>query len=364
MARMWLSCGLFGRSAKTNVKDDMSNQNYGPDNRPQGPQQPGQGGQPASQNPGAQPSSPNQGGEQPTSQYPTSQQPTSQYPGAQPWNGQQGQGASASQQSFPGSQPSGQGSQYPGSQPGNQNFQGGYGPQGAGQNYGGQTPPPGGPNPPTAGGKGGPGKWIAIGAVVLIVAIIAIFAFTRLGGNNDKPTGPSSDIGSASAPATSGDVPSAPASGGTQMDELEVGQCLQFVEVPGATPEADGSISVTHQVVDCNLAGEFKLIVASVDRGDVECATDYVNYYQTGYLGSDYATLSLCLAPVLDVGVCYVPDNIKEWIPVPCTDPEADFKVESEVPGTDASSCSYPDVAFILPDPEPAKVYCITDPTA
>ena len=210
------------------------------------------------------------------------------------------------------------------------------------------------------------GKWIAIAAVVLIVAIVAVWAFTQRGGSGSaQPTTPVTvDTAGTAAPTNPITVPSAPATGSTEMDELVVGQCLQFVEIEGATPEADGSIAVTHQVVDCNIVGQFKLVVASVTNGPVECATDYVRYYQSGYLGSDFTNLSVCLAPVLDVGVCYMPDNIKEWVEVPCTDPSANFKVESELPGTDASTCSFPDAAFILPDPAPARVYCVTDPLA
>ena len=376
----------------------MSNQNYGSDDQSRGPQQSGQGNwPPSSPYPGSQqpqqpqqpPPLPNRGGPQPSSPYPGNPQWTGSSPGpyqsgqqpaAYPSSGQYVAG-SGSQYPSGAQYPSGSAGQYPsgsaGQYPSGPGGQYPSGPAQPGYGYGQQPPvggqpgygaggPPGGPNPPAPpSGKGGMGKWIAIAAVVLIVVIVAVWAFTqRGGGGSGQPTTPVTTAGTAapSNPATS--VPSAPATGSTEMDELVVGQCLQLVEVEGATPEADGSIAVTHQVVDCNLVGQFKLVVASVTNGPAECATDYVRYYQSGYLGSDFTNLSVCLAPVLDVGVCYMPDNIKEWVEVPCTDPSANFKVESELPGTDASTCSFPDAAFILPDPEPARVYCVTDPLA
>lgn len=191
------------------------------------------------------------------------------------------------------------------------------------------------------------GKWIAIGAAVLIVAVIAVWALTQRG--SDSP-----------AETETATVPSAPATGGTNMKDLEVGQCLQFVEVPGATPDASGSIDVTHKVVDCNLAGQFKHQVVSVTRGAAECsAADYTKYYQTGIAQQ----LTICVAPIFEVGACYDTDPITDWRNVPCT-ADAYFKIISELPGVDKAACAYPDESFSLPDPAPGKVYCIGDPAA
>ncbi len=324
----------------------MSNQDYGPEGWSPGPQDPGQGYPPPehpanAQGPqppplpkrsAAQPYSP-QG--YPDSGYQSAQQPSVQYP-----HGQTGQ------------YPYGQAGQYP---PGQANPSNYYNyaqqPQAGGQpGFGAAGPMP--PLPPA--NKGGKGKWIAIGAVVLIVVVIAAWAIIQ----RMKPSAPES-------PVTIPGVPSAPATGSTDMDELEVGQCIQLAEVPGSTPDASGDISVTHQVVDCKLAGQFKLKVATVTNGPSECELDYVKYYQSGYLGSQFTSLSICLAPVLDVGVCYVPAAIEGyWTPIDCTDPDADFKVHSEVSGTDVWSCDYPDYSFLLPVPEPGKVYCIVEPLA
>lgn len=297
----------------------MSNQNFGP----------------AGQQP---PPLPNQG----------NTQPVSQYPGAAA-----GQGTSAGYGQAGGPQPAGP--QPAGPQP--------TGPQpGYGQPGYGQQPPqgPGGPvppAPPTGGGKGGAGKWIAIAALVVILAVVAAWALTQRDGSSG---------GTETSSTSSAAQPSAPATGGTNMRELEVGQCMQFVAVPGATPEADGSISVSHKVVDCALAGQFKYMVADVANGPLQCPSDqdYVSYYQQSNFGTA-SKLTVCLAPVFDVGACYASDPLQDWRPVSCTSTvdEPLFKIESEIPGTDPAACTDTRAEpFVLPLPEPAKVYCLTSP--
>lgn len=326
----------------------MSNQNYGPDGQPTGAPQ---GQQP--------PPLPNRGGSGYSSQYPGSAGWSAQNTGARPPGQADGQSGYPSSGPYPAEA----GGQYASGPSGQPNF-GGYGqqPPGSGQPYYGAGGPPGGQFPPAPpAGKGGKGKWIAIGAILLILAIAAAWALTRLNGDPTSPVSVETQ-GGASAPT----VPSAPATGGTQIDELEVGQCIQFVEVPGATPNADGSISSSHQVVDCHLAGQFKWQVATVTNGPSECPTsDYMRYYQTGYLGSQFTNLSICVSPVFDIGVCYSDDPVTgDWVEAACTDPNAYFKIENELTGTDASACSLPDYAMSLPDPAPGKVYCLVDALA
>lgn len=248
-------------------------------------------------------------------------------------------------------------------------------PSAATPQFGGQPPyqgggmPPGGPPPGSSSGKGGMGKWIAIAAVAVAAILALVFILTRPGEQTtDDPTTSAPEQTTSTAeqtttqPTAASTGPSAPSTGGTDFDKLAVGECLQFIEIPDATPGED-SIEVAHQVVDCNLAGQFKLEVTSIVDGTAECPNgDYVRYFQENYFGSGDAT-TVCLAPVLDVDVCYIYDDIEEWIPVDCSDPEAYFKIEKEIAdSTDATSCTYPDDAFVLPEPAPGRVYCITNP--
>lgn len=214
------------------------------------------------------------------------------------------------------------------------------------------------------------GKWIAIAAVAVAAILALVFLVTRpgdqpsTGQTTDAPTGQTSAEQSTDAPTSESSGPSAPSTGGTDFEKLAIGECLQFIEIPDATP-GDDSIEVAHQVVDCNLAGQFKLEVTSIHDGEAACPNDdYVRYFQENYFGTGHET-TVCLAPVLDVGVCYVYDAIEEWIPVECSDPEAYFKIEQEITDSaDAASCSYPEDAFVLPEPAPGHVYCITNPTS
>lgn len=346
----------------------MSNQNYGPY--------------------GPQPGQPQGPGSQPSPQYNPSGQPGY---GAQPGqSGQPGYGAQPSYGAQPGqlgygAQPGSSGPDY-GSQPGysaQPNYGGGqpgpnYGGQpnyGGGQpgqpNYGGQgyggggTPPPA---PPRKGG--GMGKYIAIGAVILALIAVAIFALTQRNNNGGGTGGTTTTAGpqttaggpdnTTSAPSTAVAPPTAPGGGGTEFDQLAVGDCMQFTETADTNTNASGSITVGHIVVDCNLAGQFKLVVTSKHPGDYDCPVDYVEYWQSSSFGTG-ARDTLCLAPVLEPTHCYVYDALYEWIDVPC-DSAAEIMVESELSGTDPAACSNPSWEhFILPEPAPGKVYCLVD---
>lgn len=363
----------------------MSNQNPGPAGSQypgsQPPPLPGQGAQPpypgAPQQPGAQPPPlPGQGAQPPVSPGSPYGQPTPPAAGAY-GSGYPGSAAQPAAQPSPGY--GGQPSPSYGGQPSpNYGAQPGYGAQAPQGGYPGQSPyaggnPPGGPTPPAppaGGGKGGMGKWIAIGALALVVILAAIYAISQRGGESDPPpttettyVEPTATGDQTTEPPTEPTTtqPTNPSTGSTEIDALTVGECMQFIEVPGATPDPiDGSISVTHETVDCTLTGQFKLQVVSVTEGDMVCPNDdYVEYFQESTFGTGNL-LTLCLAPVLEVNHCYLFDNIKEWIDVPCDNPDSYFMVESELPGTtDASTCSYPDSAFILPEPAPGKVYCV-----
>lgn len=344
----------------------MSNQNYGPPGPDQQPPPlpnqsgpgPGESQYPGSQPPGQQP--PPLPGQQPG--------PGSQYPGAQPAAyGQQtpssapyGGGQPGQPYGAAGSTPQ-PGQPYGGGQPGQP-----YGgqPGQPGQPYGGGQPPQGPPAKP----KSAMGKLIPFVAIGVVLLLVAGWFISQRGGDTGQPSGglttavaaPSTDSG---GPTTEPARPSAPSTGGSDIKALEVGQCIQFVPVPGATPDADGSIDISHQVVDCNLAGQFKMQVATVTQGPATCPTyDYVRYYQEGLFGA-YDQLTICVAPVFEIGVCYALDaETEDYMNASCTDPESLFQVITEVPGTDPSTCEYPEHYFDLPEPAPGKIYCLGPP--
>lgn len=210
---------------------------------------------------------------------------------------------------------------------------------------------------PPGGKAGGPGKFIAIGAIVLVVVLVAVFAFLqrdKLAGGIGKPSSTSSQTGGSTRP-------SAPATGGSDITELKQGDCVQFVEIPGAQTTGD-QINVSHKVVDCNLAGQFKLQVASVHDGNADCSKYMVSYFQDSRIGS-MRKLTLCLAPVLEIGRCYASDAVYEFVDVACTDPNAEFMVEKELQGTDTSQCTDEPPHMVLGEPAPGKVYCLLPPT-
>lgn len=213
--------------------------------------------------------------------------------------------------------------------------------------------------------RGNAWKWLALAIAVVVVFFVAFYAITRgLIGSDPAPTNnsPVSVQAPGGSPSPMVSQPNAPATGGTDINQLQVGQCLQLFEMPGATPNAD-SIDVEHEVVDCNLAGQFKLEVGSIHEQTAECPTDYVRYYQENTFG-DGDRVTVCLAPVFDPGVCYSYDPIKEWVPVECADAGAEFVVEKELPDTtDPAACAAVDGAFVLPEPAPGRVYCIAPPT-
>lgn len=196
----------------------------------------------------------------------------------------------------------------------------------------------------------------------LVLGAAALLALTGCGGD-----GAGTSTESTAAPETTmaetteeTSVPSAPATGGTAFDALEIGQCVQFSEVPGSTPNASGAIDVTHTVVDCNLVGEFKYQVATSHSTAEECpSTDYVQYYQEGLFGNQGATY--CMAPVFEVGTCYGQDPINDYAPIDCNAPEQSLLISSEVEGTDTASCPdpAPEANFVLPEPAPGRVYCL-----
>ncbi len=298
----------------------------------------------------------------PGQSYPPAGQPGY---GAQP--GQPGYGAQPGQPGY-GAQP---GQPGYGAQPGQAGYgsgpettfrppgQPGYGtPPGYGASSGGMGAPPGGGMGTPPGGKaGGPGKFIAIGAIVLVVVLVAVFAFLqrdKLAGGIGKPSSTSSQTGGSTRP-------SAPATGGSDITELKQGDCVQFVEIPGAQTTGD-QINVSHKVVDCNLAGQFKLQVASVHDGNADCSKYMVSYFQDSRIGS-MRKLTLCLAPVLEIGRCYASDAVYEFVDVVCTDPNADFMVEKELQGTDTSQCTDEPPHMVLGEPAPGKVYCLLPPT-
>lgn len=135
-----------------------------------------------------------------------------------------------------------------------------------------------------------------------------------------------------------------------EFESLEVGQCIQFIE----SADSDDGTTVGYRVVDCAKAGEFKLQITSVNP-TAGCANDeYVEY------GSE--THRVCVAPVLEVGSCYAPDDVAEWIDAPCDSDEVYFKVEKELSGTDTAECTDADGHFVLPEPAPGKVYCTVAP--
>ena len=191
--------------------------------------------------------------------------------------------------------------------------------------------------------------------VVLVVAIAAGWALLGSGvlSPGVAPAG--------SSPSTIG--PPAPVAAGSDIDELQVGQCLQFVVVADVTPDpVDGAVPMRHRVVDCSLTGGFLMIVASLAEGPAICpGADLVQYFQRGTLGE--AVRTVCLAPVFEVGACYAPAGVLEWAPVACTDPAAHFRVLSDVPGTgDVAACPDPENVFVLPGPPPGRVYCLVAP--
>lgn len=209
---------------------------------------------------------------------------------------------------------------------------------------------------PARSGTGGLGKWVVIGVVALMVGLVVVWALNR-------PEGGSAGTAATATPtANAGDLhseqPDGQSTGGVAIDALGVGQCIQLVAIEGAGHNPDDqAIPVTHQVVDCGLAGEFKLVVASSTVGEATCPNeDYVRYRQTG---TDGTRLTLCLAPAFEVNRCYASDPLKEWIDTPCDDPVAFFRIEAEHTPADPGLCPSAEGAFVLPEPDPGRVYCI-----
>lgn len=198
---------------------------------------------------------------------------------------------------------------------------------------------------------------VALGAAALLV-------LAACGGGSEPTqttttTDPGSQTTAASSVPSAPSEPSAPATGGTDFDELMVGECLQFLEVPGATPDAAGNISVTHEVVDCNLAGQFKHLVTHSFDGPANCPNeDYTTYFQEGFLGGQ--SKSFCLAPVFEAGASYAQEPINDFVAVDAANPDKVFTIESVLEGVDPAGCVDQTYApFILPEPAPGKVYCL-----
>ena len=199
---------------------------------------------------------------------------------------------------------------------------------------------------------------IALGAAAMLV-------LAGCGGGGSEPTeAPTTEPAATdvtTAETSEPAPPSAPATGGTDFDALEVGECLQFLEVPGATPDASGNIEVTHEVVDCNLAGQVKHLVTHSFDGPATCPNDdYTTYFQEGFLGNP--SKSFCLAPVFEAGVSYGSDPINDYAPIDPADPNKYFTVESIIQGTDTTACPNQDWEhFSFPEPAPGTIYCLTD---
>lgn len=224
------------------------------------------------------------------------------------------------------------------------------------------------PRPASAGaglgtsGKAGLVRWLVIFAAALAVVLAVVWALNRIGGS--APGVVASPSGTPQSPGVgepSVESPSALAPNG--MDTLQVGQCIRFVAVPGAAADpVDGSVPVTHELADCQLAEQFKLIVASVTRGGTSCPTaDYVKYYQPDASGSGNR-LTVCLAPVFELGRCYAPNGIEEWVDTPCADPASYFQIDNVLNGSDPAGCTVPENSLIFPEPEPGRVYCLMAP--
>lgn len=138
---------------------------------------------------------------------------------------------------------------------------------------------------------------------------------------------------------------------GGGLADLQIGDCIKFVEV---SETADDAATVGYEQVDCDKAGEFKLVVTSINPADGCANEEYVNYGSEDH--------SVCVAPVLEVGSCYAPDDVAEWVVSDCTAEETYFKVEKELSGVDTAECTDADGHFILPEPDPGKVYCTIAP--
>lgn len=134
--------------------------------------------------------------------------------------------------------------------------------------------------------------------------------------------------------------------GAAALTELEVGDCIRFVAVSETSDDAE---TVGFEVVDCDAEG-FRMQVSSINPQDGCPNSDYVQYGSLDY--------SVCVAPVLEVGSCYVPDDVAEWALAECGTEDVWFKIEKELTGTDTTECTDEDGHFILPEPEPGRVFC------
>ena len=180
-------------------------------------------------------------------------------------------------------------------------------------------------------------------SVVLAAVAAAMLLLAGCGGSGSQTSG----------------TQTAPATGQTDFKALEVGQCLRFVAVSGETPDANGDISVTHEVVDCALTGQFKYLVTHSFDGEAQCPNnEYSTYYQRNLLGGK--SKSFCVAPVFEAGSCYRNNDLQDPEVIACTDSRREFMVESVSDGIDPASCSVPEQAIVIPEPAPGKVYCLT----
>lgn len=212
-------------------------------------------------------------------------------------------------------------------------------------------------------------KWALIVAAALTVVLVGVWVLNRLGATTGGIADPeTSPLPTASAQTSQTDERSAEQSssappGDNGMAALQVGQCIGFVEVAGAAVDpAGGSVPVTHEVVDCEQSEQFRLVVASVSGGGASCPNpDYVKYFQPDATGKD-DRLTVCLAPVFEIGRCYAPDPIKEWVATECTDPASYFQIDNVLAGSDPAGCTVPADSFTFPEPDPGRVYCLVAP--
>lgn len=189
---------------------------------------------------------------------------------------------------------------------------------------------------PTPGTRTG---WTGLGVGLLVVALIGLTAWGLFAGRSPAPD--------------------------NQFRTLNVGDCIRLMAVQDATQARDGSLTVGHEEIGCEVGpNPMTYTVAVVGEGERACpTTDYVEYYQVGQTSSTNAAerrlWTTCLIPNYRAGTCYADDDSTlGYQAVPCGQ-GALFQVDSVSDRTD-TQCADPARPLVFP--EPARTVCVRPP--